>query len=272
MTKLGRRRAAYVAARALVVALTALALGFLLPTSPARADGLVVASEPMEHQEVDAAPGWVTLAFGDVVDASVAKMLVLDQSGHNVTTGQLIVEGTNMTSQLRDDLPRGTYTVQYRIDRPDGEPQGGAFQFSYGPGSWTTLDKKQWSGSAEEPDVMKNTDPNATTPQGPEPSTSTSVPEVEGGESGGPTLTPNPGPTTASAATPTATASPGEPVPATDQATAQPTTEPTGQPQPPDASPTTGMGALPWIIGGVVVLAAIAAGTVALARRGRYRP
>lgn len=253
-------------ARRLAIALaTLLALGLLTPTPAAHADGLIVASEPMEHEELDAAPGWVTLAFGDVIDPGVAKMLVLDSQGRDVTTGQLIVEGTNMTSQLSGNLPQGTYTVQYRIDRPDGEPQGGAFQFSYGPGRWSEVGKRQWSGSDQEPDVMKNTNPHATTTEAPEPSTSTTVPEVEGGEASGPTVAPTPAPTSASAASPTGSASASEePVPATDQPTAAPST--------PSEEPDAGRNALPWIIGGVLLLAAIGVATVVLARRGRYRP
>jgi methionine-rich copper-binding protein CopC len=134
------------------------------------ADDYLVASDPQPRQETRQVPGWVTLAFKSTASAKLAKILVLDKDGKNVTTGALIVEGTNVTTQLMSGLPKGTYTVYYRTSGSDGEKRGGAFQFSYGPGTWTAINQDVWVGEKEEPPVLQNPDPNATAPASATPS------------------------------------------------------------------------------------------------------
>ena len=159
----------------LLVSVVAGGLGSIVSVTPAQAEGLV-ASEPGVRQELEQAPGWVTLAFAAEVDPSVAKVLVTDADGTNVTTGSLIVEGTNVTTQLQEGLEPGTYTVRFRINRPDGQPEGGAYQFAYGAGDFREPPEQAWTGRAQEPKVLNDPDPNAVTPQ---PSGTAAVPDVE---------------------------------------------------------------------------------------------
>ena len=152
-------------------------LGVCLGALPAHAAaGGLLTSDPQERSQLDDAPGAVTLAFDGNVDEKVAKVLVLDAKGKNVTAGPLIVENTNVTTQLQDGLAKGTYTVHYRVDGKGGEPRGGAFQFSLGSGSFTDPADKSWSGTAQEPEILRGDDPN-----GPERSDApdTSSPGVE---------------------------------------------------------------------------------------------
>lgn len=246
------------AALAFFLAAVFVASGLGAPS--AAAEGIVVASEPQERQELTQMPGAVTLAFTDVVDAGVAKLLVLNSEGENVTSGELIVEGTNVTSYLRDGLAKGTYTVQYRVDRADGQPQGGAFQFAYGPGSWTKLEKKTWSGQENEPPIMQNRNPNATDTEPPGSDTSTSVPDVE--VTSDPTATTEPPKQTNEPVDPTEPAETSTSPGATEVATPTPAAGPEQE----NSSPVG------WILGGLVVLAAVAAGAVWFSRRGRPRP
>ena len=145
----------------LVVALLLACAGLVVGAVPAQAaaGGLVV-SDPDNRQQVDDAPGAVTLVFEGKVDDRVAKILVLDASGKNVTSGPLVVEATNVTTQLTTRLAKGTYTVHYRVNGSGGEPRGGAFQFSYGQGSFTDLADKSWSGTAQEPEILRGDNPN----------------------------------------------------------------------------------------------------------------
>lgn len=214
----------------------------------ASAAGELIASEPRNREVVADPPGWVTLAFDRDVDPGLAKMLVTDASGRNVTTGTLIVEGSNMTSQLQDGLPEGTYTVHYRIGRGDGEPQGGAYQFAYGRGSFATPPDARWSGAGDEPALMRDTDPNAATPR-PEPSVTSSAPEVEVERGDGSTETPEPG-TADPAVTPSEEPPPAEP------GTATPT---------PEAG--AGPGRLALTLVGLGLVAAFAVGGFFVARR-----
>jgi methionine-rich copper-binding protein CopC len=143
-------------------------LGVLLGAAPAQAAaGGLTASDPEVRQELDHAPGWVTLAFDGKVDDRIAKVLVLDAKGGNVTAGPLIVEDTNVATQLEDGLPKGTYTVHYRVNGKGGEPRGGAFQFSYGGGSFSDPADASWSGRANEPEVLRGNDPNGPEQPGP---------------------------------------------------------------------------------------------------------
>lgn len=225
----------------------------LLPGSLASAQA-PVASEPRPRQVLTDPPGWVTLAFDRELDASVAKLLVLDSDGDSVTVDRLIVEGTNMTMQLRNGLGRDTYTVRYRVNGPGGEPRGGAFQFAYGSPSWTTLQDASWSGSGEEPEVFRDTDPQGN-PIGPEPSAT--VPDVVVVQSGGPTIEVTTSPTPQLSPTVTATDLPWD--------TASPTPAETPAPAP------AGDGGVPpaAIWGGLAVAALGAAAAVALLRRRR---
>lgn len=159
--------------------LAVLLLGAVLAARPAPAHAVEpVAAEPYARQELSDPPGAVTLAFGRQVDPSAAKVIVSGPDGRNVTSGPLIVEGTNVTSRLRDGLPRGTYTVHYRIDGSGGEPEGGAYQFSYGSGRFTDLPDRSWSGDDEEPAVLRGTDPNGS--EAPEaPTTTRATPGIE---------------------------------------------------------------------------------------------
>ena len=248
-------------ARLVVSGLVVLLLGLLI-APPAAADSLI-ATEPLDRQELDAAPGWVTLAFDREIDPGSAKVLVQDPQGRNTTVGQLIVEGTNVTTQLEDGLPRGTYTVRYRVATTD-EPFGGAFQFSYGPGSFTTLPDRSWSGSDDEPPVLSNDDPNATTsapPPSPRPRESEPGVEVSKGGSS-PAPEPSASPTGSSASS-----QPSSPAP-TSGATPAPT--PSGSLTPAADPESSDDGVLPAaaVVSGVVVLAA-GAGALLWWRRRR---
>ena len=220
--------------RTWVIALVTAVVGGLssvLSITPAHADALV-ASEPGVRQELDRAPGWVTLAFATEVDPSVAKVLVQDADGANVTTGSLIVEGTNLTTQLEDGLKPGTYTVRYRVNRPDGEPEGGAYQFAYGAGDFSEPPDESWTGRAEEPEAMNDPDPNAVTPRS---RATVDVPDVEVERRDSPPPSPSDEPTS-SESTVIATPSPS------------PTASPpaTWTPSPSPGAPGSGLDMPPW--------------------------
>jgi len=123
----------------------------------------LVASNPAPKEQLQEQPGWVTLAFSRTIKKSVVKVLVLGSDGRNKVVGDLIYQGSSVMVQLDSALPKGTYTVKYQINRPDGQPEGGAFQFAYGKASWTSIDSS-WSGTAEQPPEMANPDPMATGP------------------------------------------------------------------------------------------------------------
>ena len=257
------RRARFPAIRWIrLVLAAALAVGVaIIAATPADAAGVtLVASEPRARQTVDDQPGWVTIALGAPVDSSVAKIVVIGPDGDNVTTGDLIVEGTNVTTQLRDELPQGTYTVHYRVNGSGGEVAGGAFQFAYVTGTFSAQSDRSWSGSDHEPAILRGSDPNATT-EPPKSAPKTTPPDVEVQKSDGGTETVDPGPTR-----PPGTGHAGT----GGAASGQPTDEPGSTASAGGGSATTESGSrLPYVVGGAVLLVAIGAGAVAVGLRRR---
>ncbi len=143
-----------------------------LGATPAQAAGRLQFSDPEEHAELSRAPGWVSLVFDTEVDESLAKLVVLNSAGENVTVDALIIEGTQITTQLRSGLAEGTYTVLYRVGGEDGEPVGGSYQFAYGKGSWTPDGKTSWTGEENQPPVIADPNPNPTAAPTGQPTTS----------------------------------------------------------------------------------------------------
>lgn len=202
------------------------AMGMAIATfgvaSPAHAsDDYLVASDPDRHQELKRMPGWVTLVFRSAANAKLAKILVLDSAGKNISTGALIVEDTNVTTQLAFDVPKGTYTVMYRTSGTDGRVRGGSYQFAYGKGTWGNEQKEVWIGEEEQPPVLNSPDPNAT---------GSATPSVS----------------------PSATAEPSSASPSGAAST------PSGSPSP---APAGGDSQLPWIIGASALIVAVAGGS-----------
>ena len=227
--------------RRIVIAIAsalALAAGITPPPVWAADDYLVVA-DPGPRQELTQEPGWVTLVFKTEASATYAAIVVHNSAGENVATGALIVEGTNVTTQLLGDLPEGTYTVIYRTEDENGEPRGGAYQFSYGPGTWTDVDD-EWIGEEEQPPEIDSPGPPASPIQ-----TETPTPA--------PTPTPTPEPTDSQTATP-----------------ASPTAEPSPSQGPAPISSEPNLAG--WLVGAAAVLVAGAAAGVAVSRRRRGGP
>jgi len=243
----GRSRRALVALVALAAVLLGAAATATLTAGTAAAV-TPVAAEPRDRQEVSRPPDAVTLAFADDVDPSVAKVVVLGPDGKNVTNGPLIIQGTNVTTRLRTDLDRGTYTVHFRIDGRGGEPRGGAYQFSYGSGDFTSLPDRSWSGEDAEPAVLSGTDPNGE--EKPDAPSKAGTPGIE---------------VTSQAPTTSQAKPPATDPPATVKAPDGPATEAaSGAGSSVSATPPAAAGGgsgTGWIVGGVLALLAVG-GTV----------
>lgn len=171
-----------------------------------------------------------------------------------------------MTTQLADGLPKGTYTVLYRINKGNDDVQGGQFQFAYGKGHWTKP-TSTWSGAKNEPAVMRVNKPNPDEKETSNPTASSNPPDVEVDDGKGGTktivVTPSSSPTSAS---PSATATSAEASTTPDQTQTQAPS--TAQATPTGGEGTTGgRSVIGWVVAGV--LAAAAAGVLAVVARGR---
>ncbi|MFD9726872.1 copper resistance CopC/CopD family protein [Streptomyces sp. NPDC059072] len=139
--------AARVRATALLPRLT-LVLAALLATlftaaTPAAAHAALTASDPKDGAVVATAPAQVTLSFSEQVAMGGDSIRILDPQGKRVDTGELrdLCSGNTVRygTALRSGLPNGTYTVAWQAVSADSHPISGAFTFSIGAPSATTV-------------------------------------------------------------------------------------------------------------------------------------
>ncbi|MFF3908124.1 copper resistance CopC/CopD family protein [Streptomyces sp. NPDC001848] len=135
-----RRTVRVRAARLLLTLLLAVAGGLFAGAAPASAHAALLGSDPAQGVVVDKAPTQVTLTFSEQVAFSDGSLRVLDPRGQRVDTGKPAnLSGTTYGVQMRPGLPNGTYTVTYQVVSADSHPVSGAFTFSVGAPSATTV-------------------------------------------------------------------------------------------------------------------------------------
>ncbi|MBM7437984.1 copper resistance CopC/CopD family protein [Streptomyces sp. HB132] len=132
------------AAVALLAALISLLFGLVLAgASPASAHAALTGSDPQDGAVVATAPQDVTLTFSEQIAMGDDSIRVLDPSGERADDGaprDLTSGGTvRYGVQLRSGLPDGTYTVAWQAVSADSHPVSGAFTFSVGAPSETTV-------------------------------------------------------------------------------------------------------------------------------------
>lgn len=151
MLRRGGRRVAILAAPLVVI--TMVLWGGLSPAAADEPD--VIALDPAARAQTDVPPSRVTVAFTDNVKQDSATIVVKNSAGSIVSGGSFVVEGNNIYVDLDYNLPRGTYSVQYRATTVDGVPFGGSYQFAHGPGSFTDSAFSSWSGATDIPDDVR---------------------------------------------------------------------------------------------------------------------
>ncbi|MFI7894271.1 copper resistance CopC/CopD family protein [Streptomyces sp. CACIS-1.16CA] len=133
------------AAAALLAALISLVFGLLLAgAGPASAHAALTGSDPSDGAVVDTAPKQVTLSFSEAIALGDDSIRVLDPSGKRADTQaepKDLSEGSTVRYgvALHSGLPDGTYTVAWQAISADSHPISGAFTFSIGAPSETTV-------------------------------------------------------------------------------------------------------------------------------------
>ncbi|WP_326766694.1 copper resistance protein CopC [Streptomyces sp. NBC_01591] len=133
------------AAAALLAALVGMVFGLLLGgAGPASAHAALTGSDPQDGAVVDTAPKEVTLSFSEQVAVSEDSIRILDPDGKRADTGAAPRDlGSGSTAKygvsLHTGLPDGTYTVAWQAVSADSHPVSGAFTFSVGAPSETTV-------------------------------------------------------------------------------------------------------------------------------------
>jgi methionine-rich copper-binding protein CopC len=117
-----------------VVAAVALLLG---PIGSAAAHDVLVGSAPEAEATMETGPASVTLMFSDEPQTLGTEVVVSGPDGAAVSEGEPQVDGTAVRQSLRDGLPAGTYTVDWRVTSADGHPLSGTFAYEVTQGSPT---------------------------------------------------------------------------------------------------------------------------------------
>ncbi|MBQ0827803.1 copper resistance CopC/CopD family protein [Streptomyces tagetis] len=126
--------------RTLVPLLLAALFALLAGAAPASAHAALTGSDPQQGAVVDEAPAQVSLTFSETVSTDADSLRVLDPQGARVDDGKPFgTGGTTYAVKLKPDLADGTYTVAYQIVSADSHPVAGAYTFSIGAPSETTV-------------------------------------------------------------------------------------------------------------------------------------
>ncbi|MFF3373402.1 copper resistance CopC/CopD family protein [Streptomyces sp. NPDC002680] len=124
----------------LLLAVAAALLAGLAGAAPASAHAALTGSSPSQGIVVDKAPDQVTLTFSEKVALSDGSIRVLDPKGKRVDTGKAAeISGTTYGVPLHSGLPDGTFTVAYQVVSADSHPVAGAYTFSIGAPSVTSV-------------------------------------------------------------------------------------------------------------------------------------
>ncbi|MEU6484218.1 FixH family protein [Streptomyces sp. NPDC046887] len=135
-----------------LIALLAAVLAVLGTAGTASAHGALDSTDPVQGSVVARQPSAVTLTFGEGVTLPAEALRVFDPAGGRVDTGTPDhVGGKAETARvaLRGGLADGTYTVAWRVVSADSHPIGGAFTFSVGAPSASTVSAESLRGSTD---------------------------------------------------------------------------------------------------------------------------
>ncbi|MCX5558957.1 copper resistance CopC/CopD family protein [Streptomyces sp. NBC_00038] len=126
--------------RTLLLLFLAVAGALLAGAAPASAHAALTGSNPTQGSVVDTAPTEVSLTFSEQVALSDNALQVLDPKGQRVDTGKPTnTSATTYAVKLHSGLPDGTFTVTYQVVSADSHPVSGAFTFSIGAPSQTSV-------------------------------------------------------------------------------------------------------------------------------------
>ncbi|WP_329127883.1 copper resistance CopC/CopD family protein [Streptomyces sp. NBC_01465] len=111
--------------------------------APASAHAALTGSNPKDGEVVATAPKTVALTFSEEVAMDAKSIRVLDPTGKRADTAKLrnLSSGSTVTYgvDLHAGLPDGTYTVAWQAVSADSHPVSGAFTFSIGAPSKTSV-------------------------------------------------------------------------------------------------------------------------------------
>ncbi|MER6158496.1 copper resistance protein CopC [Streptomyces sp. NPDC001868] len=126
--------------RPLLLLLLATVGALLAGAVPVSAHAALTGSDPQQGSVVQEAPDQVSLTFSEKVAMSDGSVRVYDPKGKEADTGDVTdLGGNSYAVGLHSGLPDGTFTVTYQVVSADSHPVSGAYTFSVGAPSKTTV-------------------------------------------------------------------------------------------------------------------------------------
>jgi methionine-rich copper-binding protein CopC len=100
----------------------------------ASAHDRLVGITPAGDVPVATSPAHVAVELTRPPQALGTQVVVSGPDGGQASEGAVELRGTTVIQPLRDDLPAGTYTVQWRVTSADGHPLAGTSTFAVAAG------------------------------------------------------------------------------------------------------------------------------------------
>jgi copper transport protein len=133
----------------------AVALIALTAAPSAVAHAILQENTPPNGAVVRRSPAAVKLRFNEAVETAFGSIRVYDCSGKRVDSGKIArPDEKSVSVRVGGRLPRGTYTVTWRVISADAHPVAGAFVFSIGSASQTTCKKVFGQGTPGSVDAL----------------------------------------------------------------------------------------------------------------------
>lgn len=111
------------------------AVWLLLLCAPALAHARLEEAYPGDGDVLSEPPGQVQLRFSEPIEAEFSPVEVYDQQDNRVDEDDARVSSNNSNLLVIDleELPEGSYTVNWRVTSADGHPVSGANEFVVDP-------------------------------------------------------------------------------------------------------------------------------------------
>lgn len=112
-----------------LAALCVAATTVLAAAPAASAHDELLSSKPANDKTLNTPPGQIVLNFSADLILTGAQIAVTDPAGSQVPTGEVAVDGPQVTASLPTDMAAGGYDVSWRVVSSDGHPIDGDFTF-----------------------------------------------------------------------------------------------------------------------------------------------
>lgn len=108
---------------------------FTLFPQQTSAHAYIIKSSPVENENLSKPPDHISIQFSESVQSGFHSLVVMDSSGKQVPLKNEDINVKNhsiLEAQIKEDMPDGTYSIQWKVVSADGHPVQGVIPFSIG--------------------------------------------------------------------------------------------------------------------------------------------